>query len=91
MSAYLILATDTTYAKLEAKVDEHFAETSKFFLRDGAWLVDYDGTTQLLSEKLGIRAGDTEPGVVFLIANYSGRAAPDIWEWLSKRVLARAG
>jgi hypothetical protein len=51
-------------------------------LKDDAWLVSYKGTTRELAELLRIREGETGPGIVCLIENYSGRLPRDAWEWL---------
>lgn len=52
-------------------------------LAPNVWMIDYDGTTRALAEKIGIRG---EPavgsGIAFPISNYSGRAPSDVWEWL---------
>ena len=46
------------------------------------WLVAYEGTTRDLAIKLGIRPGTTGSGLVCSISTYSGRASPEVWEWL---------
>jgi hypothetical protein len=46
------------------------------------WLVRFGGTTRELAERLGIRQGDSGPGLVVSISGYSGRASNDLWEWL---------
>jgi hypothetical protein len=55
---------------------------ARFPIKDDAWLVTYEGTTRSLAEELGIRSGDSGSGLVFPIANYAGRAASELWEWL---------
>jgi hypothetical protein len=55
----------------------------KFYeIKESVWLVSYDGTSQQLAEKLGIRDGASGTGIVTPICNYSGRASGDLWEWL---------
>lgn len=52
-------------------------------LTDDVFLVSYKGaTTQELAEALGIRKGETGSGVTIPVTNYSGRADPNVWEWL---------
>lgn len=91
MAVFFILSMNDTPLGLEAKIDTICGENGKFSLKDGAWLVVFDGTAQLLSEKLGIRGGETEPALVLSVSNYSGRASPDIWDWLSTHLPVRAG
>jgi hypothetical protein len=52
-------------------------------IKDGVWFVQFDGTSQDLAEKLGVRTPPTNgTGVVTPIGNYSGRGPTDMWEWL---------
>lgn len=51
-------------------------------LKNDTWLISYKGTTRELADVLGIRDGDTGPGIVCLIEGYSGRLPRDAWEWL---------
>ena len=51
-------------------------------IKQGVWFVAFDGTSQELAEKVGIRDGKIGTGVVTPITNYSGRGATDMWEWL---------
>jgi DNA polymerase III delta prime subunit len=90
MAVFVVVATRNTDA-IEEQVKDLVSEDSQFRLREGVWLVDYDGTTRTLAEKLRIR--DERPvgsGVVFSIANYSGRTVADVWEWLKKRPIESA-
>lgn len=66
--------------KIEAQL-KSFEEGKSFLLKAGVWIVAFDGTTQQLAEKLGIREGDSGTGLVTPISNYSGRASADLWEW----------
>jgi hypothetical protein len=63
---------------------EEFPASDRYRLKADVWVVDYDGTTRALAEKIGIRG--TSPGgstgVVFPVSNYSGRAATEFWEWM---------
>jgi hypothetical protein len=91
MSVFVILSVGDSSSALEERINTTFGENSKFLIKDGMWLVTYDGVTHVLAEKLGIRAGEVEPAVVFLVGNYSGRGSPDIWDWLGERLPVRAG
>lgn len=61
---------------------ESVAPDDFYALKDDVWLVAFEGTTQQLAEKLGIRDGKNGTGLVAPIGNYSGRASTDLWEWL---------
>lgn len=51
-------------------------------VKDDTWLATFDGTAREFAEKIGIRPGETGSGLVLSIGSFSGRAAPEIWEWL---------
>jgi len=54
-------------------------------IKDDVWLVSYDGSAQALAERLGLRRADTGAiGIVFPVANYSGRARMSAWDWLKE-------
>jgi hypothetical protein len=80
MAVFLIVATKghkTLEAKLETTLPDAF-----YPVRDDAWLVEYDGTTQQVADALGIRSGEVGAGLVVPVVNYSGRGSMDMWEWL---------
>ena len=80
MQIFMVISTGTAN-----QVEKHLDETvpGKFYsVKEGVWLAAFDGTTQQLSEKLGIRDGVSGAGLVTPISNYSGRASADLWEWL---------
>ena len=61
---------------------------SKLQLKPDTWLIDYDGSARSLAEELGMRGSDPDDatGIVFPITNYSGRAAPEVWDWLQSHM-----
>ncbi|CAO3372932.1 hypothetical protein [Azospirillum argentinense] len=80
MSIFAVIATKgnkTIGAVLERQAAGRF-----YALKDDVWLVTYDGTTQKLAEDLGIRDGRNGSGLVIPVPNYSGRGAPELWEWI---------
>jgi hypothetical protein len=80
MPVYAIIATkrpEDLGRKIETDYPDDFIS-----VRDDVWLVDYDGTTQGLAAKLGIRSGESGSGLVIPVDTYSGRANADIWDWL---------
>lgn len=58
-------------------------EEDSYRLAPNVWMIDHDGTTRALAEKIGIRGEQAVgAGIAFPISNYSGRASSDVWEWL---------
>lgn len=49
------------------------------------FMVSYHGTSQELSNLLGITEGASGTGVVASISSYYGRAPTDIWDWVKTR------
>lgn len=62
-------------------------ETMRYKLDRDKWLVSFDGITNDLAEKLGIRSDPhLGTGFVMPIASYSGRAPTPVWDWLKLRM-----
>jgi hypothetical protein len=61
---------------------KNVAPEGTYSIKDDAWLVQFEGTSQDLAEKLGIRDAKNGTGIVMPITNYSGRGPLDMWEWL---------
>jgi hypothetical protein len=81
MPAFIVVITKNINA-VTTKIEE-IAEENRYRLSSDVWLIDYDGTTRALAEKVGIRGNPyVGTGIVFPFSNYSGRAAADVWEWL---------
>lgn len=89
MAVFIVVAIRSP-EKIKGNIEGFISEANRLLLKEGVWLVDYDGTSKLLAEKLQIRA---EPpsgtGIVFPITNYSGRASDNVWEWLGAHLTAR--
>jgi hypothetical protein len=66
-------------------VDEALSKVpsdSSYKIEAGKWLVNTEVTTaRELSIKLGLR--ETQTHIIFSVRGYSGRAQPDMWEWLA--------
>ena len=69
---------------------EKFPEADRYRIKGDVWLVNYLGTSRSLAENIGIRGSSRggPTGVVFPILDYSGRASPDLWDWLKLRTAA---
>lgn len=56
-----------------------------YFVPPGVWLASFNGTSEQLSDLLGISEGDTGTGLVLNFNSYFGRANPQIWEWIQSQ------
>lgn len=80
---YMVVPVGPPAEGLGAKID---ALTDAEVYEDEAprfWLVAYGGTTQGLSDAIGL--GDDEiagTAIIVPVPNYAGYAPADIWEWL---------
>ena len=94
MPAFVVIAINNP-SETEARITQSFKEEDWFVIKNGAWLVDYEGTTRQLADKLELRKPSEgmakHTGIVFAISNYFGIAVPDTWEWLNARVTRREG
>ena len=59
----------------------------RYELSENQWMVKFDGATQDLAEKAGIRGGDNHigTGLVLSVTTYSGRTPTGLWDWLNKQ------
>jgi hypothetical protein len=79
MRVFVVIATRDG-SKVQAALQEK--QYQNFPVREDAWLVAFNGTTRELAENLGIRGGQTSPGLVCAISGYGGRLPKEAWEWL---------
>jgi hypothetical protein len=81
MALYLVLSLKDSAPAIDAAVASQFSGNS-YKIEPGKWAVNADATTaKELSIKLGIR--ETQTHIIVSVRGYSGRANPDLWEWLS--------
>jgi hypothetical protein len=60
-----------------------------YTIEPGKWIVDSPATTsRTLGDSLAIPT--TEPFIVVPVAGYSGRAQPDLWEWIAAKMAEKA-
>jgi hypothetical protein len=62
-------------------------------LQSGSWLLSAAGTSEEVSNKLGVTGADHAPSpsvIVFTISGYFGRAPNDVWEWLKANMQSGA-
>lgn len=86
MGVFVIISPQLNNTKLEAEIKKQYAN-DYYKIYDNQWLICAGGTSKVLSQKLNINEDNgTGPGIVFSIANYWGRANPEIWEWLKEKM-----
>lgn len=90
MSVFIVVSTRAPCDGLKRQIELSIPEGKFHELNETAWMVEYEGTTRDLAQKLDIMSGANGPAVVYLVSNYSGRASPFIWEWLQARPSARS-
>jgi hypothetical protein len=52
----------------------------------GHWFVSTSGTAMEVANKLSVADGSVGTVIVVSVANYWGRANPEVWEWLKSRL-----
>lgn len=80
MRVFVVIASGDA-AKVESALQNK--QYPFFSVRADVWLVAAEGTTRELAENIGIRGGETSPGLVCAISGYSGRLRKEAWEWLA--------
>ncbi|TXN71711.1 hypothetical protein FV228_10775 [Methylobacterium sp. WL18] len=85
MSVFIVVSTRAPCEGLKRQIEVSIPEGKFHELNETAWMVDYEGTTRDLAQKLSITSGANSAAVVYLVSNYSGHASPFIWEWLKAR------
>jgi hypothetical protein len=84
MSAFAVISTTPSNPALEAKVRELYPSDSSTKLSPTVWLVTDQGITpQGVCDKLGVDGTTITHVVVIKVDSYWGRAAKNIWDWLS--------
>jgi len=86
MAIFLVLALkDESRAKIEEAIKAKFPD-EHYEIADDKWFVNVENlTARQLAERVGIIGGDPVRGLVVSVASYSGRAQPDMWEWLAAK------
>jgi hypothetical protein len=74
-------------AKVRDRINQIIPESDRFELAHNQWIVKYEGSTQDLAEKAGIRGGEDRigTGLALAVTTYSGRAATGLWDWLKAK------
>jgi hypothetical protein len=81
MALFAVLALKNTNEAIDHAVEEMYPNSS-YKIESGKWIVNANvSTAKELAIKLGLR--DTASHLTLSIRGYSGRAQPDLWEWLA--------
>lgn len=84
MQTFIVVAKSNSAAA--KAVIEAMPDGSYYEFKSDTWFVQMEGTTQEVAKSLGFISGESGSGVVVPVANYSGRADADMWEWLKARL-----
>jgi len=76
------------YPRFNKALDTAIDARDRFALENGAWIIDFPGTSQELSEQIGTTANPSTTGSVLYtgISGYWGRGPSTLWEWLRSRL-----
>lgn len=81
-SRYIVVPVGKVGEGLEEKIKGLDAKVSAKWA-PGLWLVSYSGTTEDLSEAIGLGDDETAGAAIVLpVTNYAGYAPRSLWEWL---------
>lgn len=80
MALFMVLALKDSGETVDSAVREEFEDV--YQVEPGKWIINADlATARQVSEQLGMR--EKSAHLVLSIRGYSGRAQPDLWEWLA--------
>jgi hypothetical protein len=84
MSIFAITAPASN-AVVEPAIQTHFKDQ---YIKawQGYWFVSTSGTAMEVANKLNVADGTVGTVIVTTVANYWGRANPEVWEWLKSRL-----
>ena len=82
MPLFFLVALKDGASAVDAAVDANYASTS-YKIEPGKWIVNATDitTSRELTVKLGLR--ETTSHFAVPVKGYTGRANPDLWEWLA--------
>jgi hypothetical protein len=84
--------TNPNTAQLAGAIHAAFPGDEHFDLEgQRGWFVFAKGTAQELSGQLGVTSGLNGAAVIVEVASYFGRATPDTWAWIKKKMEAPPG
>ncbi len=81
MALFAVIALKDSASVVDETVGRLYPNVS-YKIENGKWIINADSVTaKQVSTHLGIR--DTQAHLIISIRGYSGRANPDLWEWLA--------
>jgi hypothetical protein len=83
MALFAVIALKDASIGVDEAVGSQIPPDKSYKIESGKWVVSAEDVTTAreLSTKLGLR--ETLTHVVISLRGYSGRAQPDLWEWLA--------
>lgn len=85
MGLFSVIALKETASAVDEAVTSKIPGDKAYKIESGKWAINSELTTaRELSTALGLR--ETHTHIVFSFKGYSGRAQPDLWEWLAAQV-----
>ena len=82
MPLFAVIALKNSGQAIDEAISAAIPTENSFKIESGIWVLNADATiAKDLAVKLGIR--EKESHLILPIRGYSGRAQPDLWEWLS--------
>jgi hypothetical protein len=94
MAIFVVLPKTPEARSAIAPAIESLFPNDNLLMESGAWLLSAPGTTEDISNRMGI-TGTSSNGslsvIVFAIAGYHGRAPNTVWEWLKEKMERGAG
>jgi hypothetical protein len=89
MALFLLVALRDSAPALQTALSSKIAPESLYTIEPGKWIVDSPtATSRSLGDSLEVPA--TEPFIVVPVTGYSGRAQPDLWEWIAAKMAEKA-
>ena len=85
MPVYLVCLPET-YSKPDKAIVDSFGEHESRKIWDNCYFVSGEFTTDYIADKLNIKVGQPERGIVILVQDaVSGTGPPSVVEWLNLR------
>ena len=82
MPLFAVIALKNSASAIDEAMRTLVPGEGSYQIEPGKWVVNEDvSTAKELAVKLGIR--ERESHLILPIRGYTGRAQPDLWEWLS--------
>ena len=86
MTIFLVIPSSDA-GPIQKALEDHKAQHHLDFtsLPKNGYFVSYNGTSEELSNLIGISDGSSGTGVIVAVSSYYGRAPTTLWEWVKSR------